>query len=235
MKPVNALMLTGIVMMSMGMAWASTAQAQDAGSSTVASQAMPSYRPPMRGAPASRLGGAHRGAEGDDWTLLVLAPEHTGQTTAAQPTLYWYTSKDVEQPVEITLIARGAIDPLLEHTLKGPVSAGVQRLALADLGVSLKPGTEYQWFVSVIMDPTQRSQDYTAGAAIQRVAADQETQARLQNAPAEELAFIYAQAGLWFDAIDSLSQRINSSPTDAVARQQRQALVQQVGLKLPKD
>jgi len=235
MRPGKALTLMGVAIMGMGMAWASTAQAQDAGSSTVAAQAMPSYRPPMRGAPANRLGGAHRGAEGEDWTLLVLAPEHTGQTTAAQPTLYWYTSKDVEQTVEITLIARGAMDPLLEHNLKGPVSAGVQRLALADLDISLNTGTEYQWFVSVIMDPTQRSKDYTAGATIQRVATDQQTQARLTDASVEERAFIYAQAGLWFDAIDSLSRRIKASPADTAARQQRHALVEQVGLKMPTD
>ncbi len=235
MKPFKASMLTGIVMMSMGMAWASTAQAQDAGSSSLASQTVPSYRPPMRGAPASRLGGAHRGSEGDDWTLLVLAPEHTGQTTAAQPTLYWYTSKDLEQPVEITLIARDAIEPLLEHRLEGPVSAGVQSVALADFGISLKPDTEYQWFVSAIMDPTQRSKDYTAGAAIQRVAADQQMLARLQNAAVEERPFIYAQAGLWFDAIDALSRRIKALPADSAARQQRRALVEQVGLKMPTD
>lgn len=233
MNPGKVVTLVGIAIM--GMVWASSASAQDAGSSTVASQAVPSYRPPLRGAPASRLGGAHRGTEGDDWTLLVLAPEHTGQTVAAQPPLYWYTSKDLEQPVEITLIARGAIDPFLEHRLEGPISAGVQRLALADMGISLQPDTEYQWFVSVILDPTQRSKDYTAGATIQRVAADPQMQARLQNATIEEQPFIYAQAGLWFDAIDALSQRIKAAPADAAVRQQRQALIEQVGLEMPAD
>lgn len=235
MKPDKALTLMGIVILGMGLFWVSSASAQDSGSSTVASQAVPSYRPPMRGAPASRLGGAHRGGENDDWTLLVLAPEHTGQTTAAQPTLYWYTSKALEQPVEITLIARDAIDPLLERSLKGPTSAGVQRISLADWGVTLKPDTEYQWFVSVIMDPTQRSKDYTAGATIQRVASDQQMQTRLRNAADGERAFIYAQSGLWFDAIDVLSQRIEAEPGDTAARQQRQALVEQVGLTIATD
>lgn len=225
-----ALALAGFATIGLGTVWAPAVTAQDGASQTAVAQAMPSYRPPLRGAPASRIGGAHRGAEGDDWTLLVLAPEHTGLTTAKQPVLYWYTSQDIGQPVELTLIEQGAIDPLLEHSIPGPLAAGVQRVALADYGVTLKPDTDYQWFVSVIADPTQRSQDYAAGATIRRVAADPQVMARLQSATGDQQAFIFAEAGLWYDAIDALSQR-----ADATARAQRRALIEQVGLKMSAD
>jgi hypothetical protein len=226
----TALALAGIVTTTVGTAWAPAVTAQDAASNAAVAQAVPSYRPPLRGAPASRIGGAHRGAEGDDWTLLVLAPEHTGLTTTGQPVLYWYTSKAIDRPVELTLIERGAIDPILESRVPGPLAAGVQRVAIADFGVSLQPEAEYQWFVSVVMDPTQRSQDYAAGAGIRRVAVDPRIQARLQSTTSDQRAFVLAEAGLWYDAIDVLSQR-----ADADARAQRRALIEQVGLQMPTD
>lgn len=228
-----ALGLGIILLTGMSGTWTPAVHAQDtAAAKSAVAQAVPIYRPPLRGAPASRIGGAHRGPEGADWTLLVLAPEHTGLTTVAQPTLYWYTSKAITEPVEITLIARGAIDPIVERTLAGPVGAGVHRVPLADWGVSLEPDTEYQWFVSVIMDPTQRSKDVTAGATIRRVAADPHTQARLQGTSSNALAFVYAEEGLWYDAVDALSRQADHGPAAATARQQRRALAEQVGLKL---
>jgi hypothetical protein len=230
---VGAALGLGIILVAgMSGTWTPAVHAQDTAAKPTVAQAVPTYRPPLRGAPASRIGGAHRGTEGADWTLLVLAPEHTGLTTAAQPALYWYTSKPVTQPVEITLIARGAIDPILERKVSGPVGVGVHRVPLADWGVFLEPDVEYQWFVSVIMDPTQRSKDVTAGATIRRVAADPHTQARLQGASSDTLAFVYAEEGLWYDAVDALSRRADAGPTAAAARQQRRALVEQVGLKL---
>jgi hypothetical protein len=231
MKLSATLTLAGMVMMvGAGTGWVPTVQAQDAASNTAVAQAVPSYRPPLRGAPASRIGGAHRGGEGEDWTLVVLAPEHTGLTTAEQPILYWYTSQDVDQPVELTLIEDGAIDPIVERRIPGPLAAGVQRVALADFGVSLKPETDYQWFVSVVVDPTQRSKDYATGAGIRRVARDPQLETRLQSAASDQLAFVFAEAGLWYDAIDALSQR-----ADATSRAQRRALIEQVGLEMPAD
>jgi hypothetical protein len=224
-----------LILVGLSTPWATSVTAQEDASQATVAQATPSYRPPLRGAPASRIGGAHRGAEGDDWTLLVLAPEHTGLTTSEQPVLYWYTSKDIDQPVEFTLIERGAIDPLFERRIPGPLGAGVQRVALADLGLSLRPETEYQWFVSVVTDPTQRSQDYAAGATIRRVAVDPQVRTRLQSTTAEQRAFVYAEAGLWYDAIDALSQQVDEAPSNETARGQRRALVEQVGLQMPPD
>ncbi len=43
-------------------------------------QPKPVYKPPKRGAPASRIGGASRGESDPQPTLAVLAPNHTGLT-----------------------------------------------------------------------------------------------------------------------------------------------------------
>ena len=106
----------------------------------------------------------------------------------------------------------------------------MQRVALADFGITLKPDTDYQWFVSVVVDPTQRSKDYAAGAGIRRVTTDPQVETRLKTAAGEQKAFVLAEAGLWYDAIDTLSQQ-----ADATAHAQRRALIEQVGLQMPTD
>jgi len=63
------------------------------GQKSVTPVGLPTYRPPLRGAPGGRVGGGTRGIGDEFITLLVLAPNHVGLTVQGQPTLYWYLSK----------------------------------------------------------------------------------------------------------------------------------------------
>jgi len=119
------------------------------------------YKPPMRGAPASRVGGGTRGTGEANFVLSVLAPDHTGYTTQAQPTLYWYASGPSIAKVEVTVIAEVAERPVLSQNLN-LTSGGVQSFDLARHGVTLKPDTESEWFVSVVaVSPQQNKEDPT--------------------------------------------------------------------------
>lgn len=191
--------------------------------------ATPVYKPPMRGAPASRIGGGSRSTGEADFVLSVLAPDHTGLTSQAQPTLYWYTSGPSNATLEVTVIAEVAERPVLTQNLN-LTRGGVQSFDLAKHGVTLKPDTEYEWFVSAVPDPTQRSKDVTSGGTIRRVAPDPAVQARVAAADERQAPLIYAEAGLWYDAIDALSRLIELHPDDAKLNAQRAALLDQVGL-----
>ena len=61
-----------------------------------------SYKPPLRGAPLTRVGGGTRGI-GNTLAVNVLAPGETGLTTQEKPTIYWFASQAVDRPVEITI------------------------------------------------------------------------------------------------------------------------------------
>jgi uncharacterized protein DUF928 len=52
----------------------------------------------------------------------------------------------------------------------------------------------------------------------------------LGTASASDAARRCAEAGLWYDAIAVLSERIESAPNDPLYRKQRAALLEQVGL-----
>lgn len=188
------------------------------------------YKPPQRGAPARRVGGATRGSGAADLVLNVLVPEQTGLTTQAQPTLYWYASKPSSTLVEVSVIADDAELPLLSRDF-AITPGGVQSIDLAKYGITLKPETDYEWFVSVVSDPAQRSRDITSGGTIRRVAADAAVLARVAAAGEREAPGVYAEAGLWYDAIDALSRLIERIPGDAELRARRAALLEQVGLR----
>lgn len=190
------------------------------------------YKPPLRGVPsaATRVGGATRGTKGEKATLNVLAPEQLGLTSTDQPTLLWFTSKKVTAPVEVTILDPDQSDPILDVKLDPPLKAGIHSISLAKYGVHLKPGVDYQWFVALVTDPQHRSEDVVAGSEIRRISPDQTVQAQVKSASPAQLPRIYAEAGIWYDAIDGLTRLIDQQPSDGALRTQRAALLKQIGL-----
>jgi Domain of Unknown Function (DUF928) len=194
--------------------------------------ATPVYKPPLRGAPGGRVGGGTRGAAGrDTFMLSVLAPDHNGLTVSEQPPLYWYISADVSLPVEVTIADPNGTQPLLEKSVPTPVKRGVQRFPLAEYGVKLAPGITYRWSVTVVPDPNRRSRDILASGTIERVEPPPGLGAKVQGASKQNLAFVYAEAGIWYDALAAISELIESSPGDAGLLRHREALLTQAGLQ----
>jgi hypothetical protein len=190
----------------------------------------PVYSPPSRGAPGGRIGGGTRGGGQNVFVLSVLAPDHSAFTTTEQPSLYWYISKPTALPVELTVMDPQGIKPILETQLPSPTKAGIQRVRLADYNVHLAPGAAYRWFVAVVPDADRRSKDILAGGAIERVDLQEDVKAKVAKASDKELPFVYAQAGLWYDALKSISDLIDAAPQNQDLHNQRTALLKQVGL-----
>jgi hypothetical protein len=199
-----------------------------AATTTVA--AVPTYKPPLRGAPGGRVGGGTRGTAREVFVLTVLAPDHSALTVNEQPSLYWFISSATSLPIEVTVMDLRTTQPILETRLAAPVAPGVHRIRLADHGVRLEPGVPYRWFVTIVPDSNRRSRDILAGGAIERVAPPEGLPAKLAQARKEETAFLYAEAGVWYDALAAISDLIDSAPNDPVLRKQRATLLAQVGL-----
>ncbi len=193
------------------------------------------YKAPLRGAPATRVGGGTRSAGATAMTLNVLAPDHTGYTFQEKPTIYWYVSERVTSPVELAITPTGklqeAVPPVLELTLQPPIEKGVHALRLEDHGVALKADVEYQWFVAVVKDPDQRSNDVLAGGSIKRIGASDAIEAKLRDAKQNMRPAIYAESGVWYDAIDQVSKLIGADPANRELRELRALMLEQVGLK----
>jgi hypothetical protein len=193
--------------------------------------AVPVYKPPMRGAPGGRVGGGTRGVPGRDvFVLSVMAPDHKALTVSEQPSLYWFISGDTSLPVELAIADSDATEPLLETRLPSPARRGLHRIRLADYPVKLEPGVTYRWSVTVVPDPTRRSRDILASGTIERVEPSALLRARVAAARKDDLPFIYAEEGIWYDALAVLSELIDGAPEDADLHRQRAALLAQARL-----
>ena len=192
---------------------------------------MPMYQPPRRGAPNTRVGGGTRGLEAGVPTVHVLAPDHVGLTVKEQPTLNWYMSKPSSMRFEFMLIDDEGIEPLLELTLdSSKLKQGVQSLNLADHGVKLKPGVQYQWSVVLIPEEGHRSNDIISSGMIERHDLTGDLKTKLNKADSKEDVFIYAQEGYWYDAINELTALIKKDPDNEILKKQHAQLLNQVGL-----
>jgi hypothetical protein len=189
------------------------------------------YQPPQRGAPQARVGGGTRGIGGDVPELQVLAPDHVGLTTQAQPTLYWYAHSPVTAHIEFALIDEESIDPLLELETGEVKVTGVQHLNLADHNITLSPGIPYQWSVALIMDEDSRSTDVIASGVVELIEPNQEMKSRIDASQGTDLVAAYANEGVWYDALDTISSMIDKSPTDQQLIAIRATLLDQVGLQ----
>ena len=189
------------------------------------------YEPPLRGAPAVRIGGGSRGIGGSTVELVVIAPDHTGLTTKEQPKLYWYVSKNASSKLEVTLTSGQNSDPIFEEAITTSSHAGIQSIDLENTKVKLKPNLEYRWFVSIVPDANQRSNDVIASGTIKRIIPDEELNATLIEANQLNRANIYTQNSIWYDAIDELMQLDKLYPNNPEFLELRVMLLEQAGLK----
>ena len=187
------------------------------------------YNPPSVGAPVGRVGGGTRGS-GDVSTLSVLAPPHVGLTGQEQPVLYWYLAQATTYPIELTVRDEQTPQPFLETHLGSFARPGIQRVRLADYGVRLMPGVRYRWAVALVPNPGYRSKDIVAEGAIEYKQLPAALQTQLTQTHEAQAPSLYAEAGFWYDALAAISDLIDAVPEDLLLRQQRAALLEQVGL-----
>jgi len=211
---------------------ADAAQSQTApGENRATNAAKVKFNRPSTGAPSVRLTGGSRGAGDSAVTLDVLAPDEVGLTTQEQPSLFWYQSKPATARFELTLLEDNKVKPLVQVTAERSLKAGIQRVRLSDHGVKLLPGVEYQWVVALITDPDNRSSDLVASGMIKRIEAVADLKKNLSVATPKDLPGVYAGAGIWYDALSALSDRIEVDPGNQVLQESRSDLLRQGGLK----
>jgi len=193
------------------------------------------FRPPTQAAPSVRLTGGSRGSGDTRLELDVLAPDDVGLTTQPQPSLFWYQSRRANAEFELTLLQENEIRPTLQVFMDRPMEAGIHRLRLSDHGVTLAIGIEYQWVLALVHDPDNRSRDLVSSGVIKRIEPAAELKRELEQSPTGSQAAVYADAGIWYDALAALSDRIEASPEDRLLRDARVDLLRQVGLNAPVD
>jgi class 3 adenylate cyclase len=227
--PVAATLAAGFFL-ALAPGFASAQTNAPAAPATAKSSGQVKFRLQTTAAPSVRVTGGSRGAGDAAIVLDVLAPDQVGTTTAEQPSLFWFQSKPANAKFELTLLQEKKVKPLLQVKVERAAQAGVNRLKLAEHGVKLAPGVEYQWVVALINDPDNRSSDQVASGVIKRVDSTSALKEQLAGSGPNARAAVYAEAGIWYDALAELSDQIDADPGNRELRRVRADLLRQVGL-----
>ena len=85
--------------------------------------------------------------------------------------------------------------------------------------------------VALVTDANNRSKDLVASGVIKRIEPSADLKSKVSQAGHGSLAAVYADAGIWYDALSVLSDEIDAHPNDKALRLARADLLNQVGLK----
>jgi anti-sigma factor RsiW len=197
--------------------------------------AMASLDPPRYAMPSFAVGPARTNVVirrgGPELPVLrALVPDHTGLTLRESPVLYWFVSASTEFSVEFSLVDDQSINPALEFSVDGPVNAGIHAVDLSDHAVRLAPGVPYRWFVSISTDEERSTHELVSGGVIERIELAEPLRSELDEGNLSQRGHTLAANGIWYDALDFVSGWIDQNPAEASLREQRAALLEQVGL-----
>lgn len=196
------------------------------------SEEQPIYTPPKKITPRARVGGDVRGTDSSDPEVKALVPDHVGLTIKEMPVVNWFVSKSTSHQVIVTLRDDRSPKAFQEKSIPPPKQPGIYTINFKELGFTLEPNVQYRWFVSIIRDANQHSNNMVAGGVIERCefnACMIELKPVLTCAGAADV-MENARAGLWYDAMGCLCNLIDANPKDDQLRRLRARLLRDVGL-----
>jgi hypothetical protein len=144
-----------------------------------------------------------------------------------RPILWFYTpyNKSSNYPADFELLDEQS-NPIYKTTISLPDKAGVIGVPLPPLTVK-KP---YRWFLNVYCDRQQQETPIFVEGVVQRVELSQALKEQLQTAdPIQQIA-IYANNGIWHEAVTTLAQLRQKNPQDATLAVDWKELLTSVGL-----
>ncbi|MEG3971023.1 DUF928 domain-containing protein [Microcoleus sp. T2B6] len=164
--------------------------------------------------------------------FTVLIPENKiGRTVSEYPLFFFYLPQTEAQEAEFVLKDENG-KPIYQTTLKTNNSSGVIGVSLpANKNVSpLQVGKDYRWSVALICDAQDRSADMLGEGIVRRVELSADILRQLDRADARQKTFIYAQNGIWQDALSTLAAARRANPNDAELAADWESLLDSVKL-----
>ena len=196
------------------------------------SEEQPLYSPPKKITPRARVGGDARGTDGTEPEVKALVPDHVGLTIKETPVVNWFVSKPTSHQVIVTLRDDRSPKAFQEKSIPSPKQPGIYTINFKELGFVLEPNVQYKWYVAVIRDTEQYSNNPVAGGVIERCefnACVMELNPVL-TCSSDEDVLRNARAGLWYDAMGCLCSLIDADPKNEKLRRLRARLLKDVGL-----
>ncbi|WP_333411701.1 DUF928 domain-containing protein [Microcoleus sp. T2B6] len=164
--------------------------------------------------------------------LTALIPENKiGRTVSEYPLFFFYLPQTEAELAEFVLKDENG-KPIYQTTLKTNNSSGVIGVSIpANKNVPpLQLGKKYPWSISLICDAIDRSADVLEEGFVRRVELSADIRSQLDQADPRQKTFIYAQNGIWQDALSTLVAARRANPNDAELTADWESLLDSVKL-----
>jgi Domain of Unknown Function (DUF928) len=183
--------------------------------------------PPNLGDPSGRgQGGGSRGPCRDYAAAsAVLPPAKWGLTTFAYPTVWLNLPKDLAAQVPVEFVLADSEGKVLfkEITDATPMPMGISPFPWPAQAPALQVNQQYRWSIAIYCDAKIPDRPVVIQGAIGRSALPLEAAKRLgQSSDAIDRALVYAEQGVWYDALTTLGMagRSKGGPEEAIAWQE---------------
>jgi hypothetical protein len=162
--------------------------------------------------------------------LLLVPPDHIGQTVESHPTFLWYISKDFLR-IRFTLVEPMVTQPIFVKEIIS--KKGIMGLKLPNNIPELEKEKNYRWTITVICHPTKPSLNLYARALFKRVDLLPSLAQKLSQAnSAQGKSRVFAEAKKWYEAISSLVIQDLANQKILVINPDFEVLLQQIGINL---
>jgi putative transposon-encoded protein len=164
--------------------------------------------------------------------VALLPPTEPVLTVAEYPTIFVSLPRTSAKEAEFILKEADKDEVLYKTTVTLPSNSGIVSVSLPANGTlpPLEVGKDYHWYFFVICNSQDQADEPFVDGQIQRVKPSPNLVAELKNAPPRDRAALYAEAGVWYDAINSIAQLRRSSPNNGAIAADWAELLKSVGL-----
>ncbi|MEG4571846.1 DUF928 domain-containing protein [Microcoleus sp. N3A4] len=150
-------------------------------------------------------------------SLKALVPENKiGRTVSDYPTLFFYLPQTGAELAEFTLEDQSRNQIYKQDVTISNLSGVIGVSIPANKNVPpLEVGKSYRWNFTVICDSQDRSIDQMETGIVRRVELSADIRSQLEKADPRQKTVIYAENGIWQDALGTLVAARRANPNDA--------------------
>ncbi|MDX2231222.1 MAG: DUF928 domain-containing protein [Leptolyngbyaceae cyanobacterium bins.349] len=192
------------------------------------------FRPRSSGTAPPTAGGATRGGsclKGDKQLTSLVPPDRLGLTYSGRPTFHWYVPKSPAKTAKFLVLENEDTDVFYETTLTLPEEGGIISFTLPANAPALASGKQYHWFLVVGCSEIDQSANPSVEGWVERIAPEAAILSQLAKVDAMEQARIYAESGIWHEAVTTLAKLRQTNPQDATTIARWHELLKSVKLE----
>ncbi|OUL24619.1 hypothetical protein BV372_28845 [Nostoc sp. T09] len=194
------------------------------------------FTPPQRGLPPASAGGATRGSSScvqKNQLLTPLVPkENIGLTFSERPTFFWHVPQSTVKTAQFVILddTNKDDDTVYETTLTLPTKPGIMKFTLPASASPLKVGKRYHWYMTLVCDEQNPSRNPNLEGWIERTQPEPTLSKALEQADLRKRPTLYADAGIWHEALTSLVDLRCAEPNNLKVKFDWRKFFQSVGL-----